>query len=958
MHDPGSCNGYTNLTDPWRNWAFTSNDFPGFPKSDRLLMNKWWRFTGIGGDRAVTICYSMLGGFYYPVAVKVSYPVNESLTPTSGFARTCSCGSTCGSSSISIDWVICPGGFHVFRPLDNGLSNFNHAGFVTYHSECGPDSCGPLAECTDGGGCICVSGYEIPLRHLPVNGSYGCVDIDECVTSPGICGPDSNCTNGIGIYNCTCLLGFNDTNPARKLGISHSCQDIDECLEINCGGDCKNIPASFECTCYDGYHIVPTAAPLCQDIDECFNSTVCGPSSNCTNVPGTYICQCKPGYISIDPSVAPDEINTCEDVDECFKDITICGPEAICNNTIGAYFCTCNRGYHVDISDMIASSANPCNDRDECGETVDVCGAQTMCTNAPGTFYCSCLDGYYPSTGGQTKERTFLGNIAQQLKDNANVILQEEDVSGASPRSSKAVSSNGHADTGSVILDISEGLVSSLVEPNKNGINKTVQTQVVDLSIQTFSPGSSNGESVLSIKGISMAVNLEALAKDNNGSAAAAVLTLSGMERLLSHRFFKTENQTEINSDIITAFLPKTKYSNFSQPVNFTIQHKKKSEAGLVTCVYWEGKEQTAGKFGAAASEEEASHWSVEGCWVAYSNENYTICSCSHLSTFALILQIGDPPPENPFLEWLNRVCVTIGLFFFALAIVTFLLCSWNAKINNTARLHLCISLAFSQLLLLWNDRYVDNKLACKVMAGLLHFLVMASFMWMLLEALQLFLLVRRLSKVQVIQRDGLPTPVLYLVGYGAPFVIVGVSAVVYSDGYGATDAEMCWLSTERSFNWALTGPVVALLGPLPLKGSLHGPGLDPLKCDSMNWVLFCATLWSLRPTLANMKSDVSQSKDTRLIVFKILAQFVILGCTWVLGLYQSNLFFQVLFILLNSQQGTFLFIVHCLLNKEVREEYIKWLMCSFRKSGKAGSTRDLPSGSDDMDATEDQENK
>lgn len=76
-------------------------------------------------------------------------------------------------------------------------------------------------------------------------------------------------------------------------------------------------------------------------------------------------------------------------------------------------------------------------------------------------------------------------------------------------------------------------------------------------------------------------------------------------------------------------------------------------------------------------------------------------------------------------------------------------------------------------------------------MAGLLHFLVMASFMWMFLEALQLFLLVRRLSKVQVIQRDGLPTPVLYLVGYGAPFVIVGVSAAVFSEGYGATDAEV-----------------------------------------------------------------------------------------------------------------------------------------------------------------------
>lgn len=70
-------------------------------------------------------------------------------------------------------------------------------------------------------------------------------------------------------------------------------------------------------------------------------------------------------------------------------------------------------------------------------------------------------------------------------------------------------------------------------------------------------------------------------------------------------------------------------------------------------------------------------------------------------------------------------------------------------------------------------------------MAGLLHFLVVASFVWMLLEALQLYLLVRMLSRVQVIQRDGLPRPYLYLIGYGVPTVIVGVSAWVNSGGYG-----------------------------------------------------------------------------------------------------------------------------------------------------------------------------
>uniref|UniRef100_A0A8C2XT35 Adhesion G protein-coupled receptor E8 n=1 Tax=Cyclopterus lumpus TaxID=8103 RepID=A0A8C2XT35_CYCLU len=387
-------------------------------------------------------------------------------------------------------------------------------------------------------------------------------------------------------------------------------------------------------------------------------------------------------------------------------------------------------------------------------------------------------------------------------------------------------------------------------------------------------------------------------------------MTLNGMESLLSHQYFETENKTEMYSDVITAILPAMNNTNLTEPVNFTIQHKKTvPESGLVTCVYWEDKtEETGMGEGTQRGGEKTKtkRWSIEGCWVAYTDENYTVCSCSHLSTFALIMQIG---------EWLNQICVIIGLFFLALAIFTFLLCSWNPKINNTALLHVTqlnhsLLRLFPGACLCFEDTSVCPQLACIVMAGLLHFLILAGFVWMLLEAVQLHLLVRRLSKVQVIKRVGLPRPLLYLIGYGVPFVIVGISALVYSDGYGATEAQVCWLSRQRNFNWALTGPVIVILG--------------------LNWILFCATLWSLRPTLVNMKSDVSQSKDTRVIVFKILAQFVILGCTWILGLYQTNIFFQILFIILNSQQGTFLFIVHCLLNKEV--DLDAWIPVSSHK--------------------------
>ncbi|CAI5675111.1 unnamed protein product [Oreochromis niloticus] len=814
------------------------------------------------------------------------------------------------------------------------------------------------------GGCNCEDGYEIPRSHLPTPDSFGCVDIDECQRTTGICGSNSNCENNDGSYICTCLTGFSVTDPTLPPGTSNGCTDTDECLANICGqyGSCINNIGSYVCNCNEGFHIQSDATPVCQDNDECLTSSICGPDSICTNTPGAYTCGCRPGYAPTDQSKEPSKTNICTDIDECADhDLNICGANCNCTNSIGSYNCTCLPGYRVDNPHVIASIANPCNDIDECSETPGLCGHQTVCTNAPGTFYCSCPDGFYPSTGviwkagitfcksledildeikphkDQTKERAFLDNMGVDLKNNTGVLLPDVTVANCFSSSmmvsgvgtlisTSKVSSEGDGETGSVILGLSEQLVVAMTPSTETQIKKEMHTSTVDMSLVAIGPLSHDSKSSsLSAKEYEMKINLEDLARANNGSISAAFLTLNGMESILSHQYFKTKNVTEMYSDVLTAIIPGMNTTNLTEPVNFTIQHKKEvPENGMVTCVYWEAGEAEGGQNG------ETMRWSKEGCWVAYSQKNYTVCSCSHLSTFALIMQIGEPVPQNDFLEWLNRICVIIGLFFLALAILTFLLCSWNPKINNTARLHLCLNLAFSQLLLLWNDKYTDNKLACTVMAGLLHFFIVASFVWMLLEALQLHLLVRRLSQVKVIQRDGLPRPLLYLIGYGVPFVIVGVSALMYSGGYGRTKANVCWLSEERNFKWALTGPVIAIL--------------------ALNCILFGATLWSLRPTLANIKSDISQSKDTKLILFKILAQFVILGCTWILGLYQTNLFFQVVFIVLNSQQGTFLYIVHCVLNKEIRDEYVKWLTCSFNKTREGGSVKNVPSVSEDLD--------
>ncbi|KAG9340394.1 hypothetical protein JZ751_021507, partial [Albula glossodonta] len=53
---------------------------------------------------------------------------------------------------------------------------------------------------------------------------------------------------------------------------------------------------------------------------------------------------------------------------------------------------------------------------------------------------------------------------------------------------------------------------------------------------------------------------------------------------------------------------------------------------------------------------------------------------------------------------------MAVGLAFLGLAILSFLLCSWNPKINNTARLHLSICLFLGHLLFLVGVSRTENE--------------------------------------------------------------------------------------------------------------------------------------------------------------------------------------------------------------------------------------------------------
>ncbi|XP_036392365.1 adhesion G protein-coupled receptor E1-like [Megalops cyprinoides] len=569
------------------------------------------------------------------------------------------------------------------------------------------------------------------------------------------------------------------------------------------------------------------------------------------------------------------------DRDEC-KDTSVCGPNATCSNTLGGYSCSCHHGYRAPPGVTLTNSTYPCQDVDECRENPTICGSNETCSNTAGSFTCECKEGFIASLGLEWK-----------LGVTTCTVLSER---GGEDRDKLR-------DT---MLEVTEKLASALVKPTQHQSFASVTTTQIE--VQTFAIGpETNLTDTLQLKSRVnlLEIDLLGIAKNNNGSGAVVFIAYANMEDMLKARLFDMDNNTikTMMSNVVSASLPNTKHPTLLKPVNFTLRHltppslsRQVDPGGNLTCVYWN-----------------QSRWIVDGCEATKINSNYTMCTCNHLSTFALIMQTDRSPEDDIILKWISMIALSVGLLFLALAILTFILCRWNPKVSNTARLNLSICLFLAHLLFLLVQSFLSHiqkhKLVCAVISGVLHFLFLSSFVWMFLEALQLFLLVRNLREVRIIQREGIHWGFLLLIGYGAPCLVVGVSAGVVPEGYGS---DQCWLKTDEGFIWSFLGPVCFLL--------------------AVNVILFTTITGYLWFALAGRDKEISQLKDTRMMVVKILFQLIILGCSWMFGFFVNNSkVLEYLFLLITSQQGTFIFLVHCVFRKEVQEWYRKWwkILCS-----------------------------
>uniref|UniRef100_A0A8C8VLL0 Adhesion G protein-coupled receptor E5 n=1 Tax=Pelusios castaneus TaxID=367368 RepID=A0A8C8VLL0_9SAUR len=343
-------------------------------------------------------------------------------------------------------------------------------------------------------------------------------------------------------------------------------------------------------------------------------------------------------------------------------------------------------------------------------------------------------------------------------------------------------------------------------------------------------------------------------------------------------------------SEVVSAFVNDPNPQALGPSVNFTFSHQKlePKEDQRILCAYWEPSIRL---------------WATNGCTLLESEPSRTHCRCNHLTSFAVLMAFYEV--ESWSLDVITKVGLVLSLVCLLLSILTFLFCHAIKGPRTTIHLHLCLTLFAAYVLFLSGADRTSNQVACSVVAGLLHYFFLAAFCWMCLEGAELYLMV-----VRVFAPHSLKRRYMFLLGYGTPAVIVGISAAAYHQGYGTE--RHCWLSSENGFLWSFLAPVCIII--------------------AVNAAIFVVTVWKLSQKFADINPDMSQLKKFRVLTITGIAQLCILGITWIFGLFQfshRSLVVSYVFTILNTLQGLFIFLLHCLLKKQVREEYCRWLRCS-----------------------------
>ncbi|XP_019519679.1 PREDICTED: adhesion G protein-coupled receptor E3, partial [Hipposideros armiger] len=295
-----------------------------------------------------------------------------------------------------------------------------------------------------------------------------------------------------------------------------------------------------------------------------------------------------------------------------------------------------------------------------------------------------------------------------------------------------------------------------------------------------------------------------------SGPSAVAFISYSSFGNIINATFFDEMNEKDrvyLNSQVVSAAIGPKRNTSLSNSVIVSFQQVKVGSAARA---------------------------------MAYL---FTIINSLQGVFIFLVYCVLSQQEEDPALAVITYVGLSLSLLCLLLAALTFLLCKAIQNTSTSLHLQLSLCLFLAHLLFLTAIDRTEPEVLCAIIAGALHYLYLASFTWMLLEGLHLFLTARNLTVVNYSSMSRFMKWLMFPVGYGVPAVIVAISAASRPHLYGTPDR--CWLQLQQGFIWVFLGPICAII--------------------CVNLVFFLLVLWILKRKLSSLNSDVSTIQNTNM---------------------------------------------------------------------------------------------
>uniref|UniRef100_A0A8C5HCA1 Adhesion G protein-coupled receptor B3 n=1 Tax=Gouania willdenowi TaxID=441366 RepID=A0A8C5HCA1_GOUWI len=282
--------------------------------------------------------------------------------------------------------------------------------------------------------------------------------------------------------------------------------------------------------------------------------------------------------------------------------------------------------------------------------------------------------------------------------------------------------------------------------------------------------------------------------------------------------------------------------------------------------------------------------WSAKGCKTVLTDASHTKCLCDRVSTFAILAQ----QPREITMEYSGVPSVTLivgcslsCLALMTLAVIYAILWRYIRSERSIILLNFCLSIICSNILILVGQTQTHNSLQ----------------QWIVFSF------------------------------KGLPALVVAVSmGFTKTKGYGTPS--YCWLSLEGGLLYAFVGPAAAVvlvnmvIGILVFNKLVSRDGILDKKLKHRagephtGLTLKCAKCGVVSTTAlsATTASNAMASLWSSCVVLPLLA------LTWMSAVLamtdKRSILFQILFAVFDSLQGFVIVMVHCILRREVEEEF------------------------------------